>query len=111
MGFMQSCPSHEIGSTARTNQNEQREDPDEGHVYLNINEAAVCSGTVYGWRYCFGPDNDDPPTTLVLVVYRPQQNGFYQLVTGSYYLLTVEERPDPFLCRSTILVASEYFIV
>ena len=108
---MQSCPSREIGSTAHTNQIEQRRYPDEGHVYLNINEAAVCSGTVYGWRYCFGPDNNGPPTSSVLAVYRPQQNGSYQLVPWSYYLLTVEERPDPFLCRSTTLQPSEYFTV
>ena len=110
MGFMQSCPSHEVGSTI-SNQNDQRGSPEEGHVYLNIYEAAVCNGTVYEWTYCFGPDGNDPPHTLVLAMYRPQQNGSYHLVPGSYYLLTVEERPDPFLCRSTILEPSEYFTV
>ena len=48
MGFMQSCPSHE--TTAR-NRNDERGDPEEGRVYLNMNEVAVCSGTVYGWSY------------------------------------------------------------
>ena len=110
MGFMQSCPSHEVGSTAR-NQIRQRENPGEGRVYLNMNEVAVCSGTVYSWRYCFGPDNSDPPYALVLAMYRPQQNGAYQLVPGSYYQLTVDEKPDPFLCRSTTLEPSEYFTV
>ena len=111
MGSMQLCPSYEVGSTAR-NQNNQRRDPEEGHVYLNINEAAVCNGTVYGWTYCYGPDMHDPPYTLVLAMYRPQQNGSYQLVPGSYYLLRVWENPGSnFLCRSTILQPSEYFTV
>ena len=59
----------------------------------------------------FGPDNSDPPYALVLAVYRPRQNGTYQLVPGSYYQLTVDEKPDPFLCRSTTLEPSEYFTV
>ena len=111
MGFMQSCPSHEVGSTAR-NQNDRSVAPQDGRVYLNMNEVAVCNGTVYGWSYCLGPDNDDPPYALVLAMYRPQQNGAYQLVPGSYYQLTVDEKPDPFLCRSTtFLEPSEYFTV
>ena len=44
-------------------------------------------------------------------MYRPQQNGSYQLVPGSYYQLTVDEKPDPVLCRSTTLQPSEYFTV
>ena len=111
MGSMQSCPSYEVGSTAHTNQNERKDNPKDGRVYLNINEAAVCNGTVYGWRYCFGPDDNDPPTSLVLAMYRPQQNGSYQLVSGSYYLLTVLERPDSLLCKSTTLEPSEHFTV
>ena len=110
MGFMQTCPSHEVGSTAR-NQNDQRDYPQEGHVYLNMNEAAVCSGTVYGWSYCFDPDGDEPPHALVLAMYRPQQNGSYQLVPGSYYPLTIEEDLDRFSCSSTTLEPSEYFKV
>ena len=107
---MLSCPSHEVGST-ESNQNDQVRDPEEGHVYLNINEAAVCSGTVYGWRYCFGPDLNRSPTRLVLAMYH-QQNGSYHLVPGSRYPLTVEELPGPnFLCRSTTLQPSEYFTV
>ena len=109
MGFVQSCPSYEVGSSAR-NKNDQRQDTAEGHVYLNMNEAAVCSGTVYGWRYCYDP-NDDPPHTMVLAMYRPQQNGSYQLVPGSYYPLTIEEDLDTFSCRSTTLEPSEYFTV
>ena len=110
IGLMLSCPSYEVGSIV-SNQRDKIGYPNEGHVYLNMNEAAVCSGTVYGWRYCFGPDTVDPPTSLVLAMYRPQQSGSYQMVPGSYYLLTVQERPDPFLCESTILDPSEYFIV
>ena len=110
MGFMQSCPSYEVGSTAH-NQNDQREDPQERQVYLNMNEAAVCSGTVYGWRYCFEPDGDAPPHAIVLAMYRHQQNGAYQLVPGSYYLLTIKEDLDTFSCRSTTLEPSEYFTV
>ena len=111
MGLMQSCPSHEVGSTARE-RNDERRSPEEGHVYLNMNEPAVCNGTVYGWRYCFDPDDDDPPHALVLAMYRPQQNGTYQLVPGSYYPLTVEEDIiNSFSCRSTMLEPSEYFTV
>ena len=109
MGFMQSCPSHEVGSTAQ-NQIGQRRGPEEGQVYLNMNEAAVCNGTVYGWRYCFDPDGDDPPHTLVLAMYRPQQNGSYQLVPGSYYQLAINQGQN-FSCRSTTLEPSEYFTV
>ena len=110
MGFMQSCPSYKVGSTAH-NQNDQREDPQEGRVYLNMNEPAVCSGTVYGWRYCFEPDGDAPPHALVLAMYRPQRNRAYQLVPGSYYLLTIKEDLDTFSCLSTTLEPSEYFTV
>ena len=110
MGFMQSCPSHEVGSTAH-NQNDQRVNPAEGHVYLNMNEVAVCSGTVYGWSYCFDPDGDEPPHAIVLAMYRPQQNEAYQLVPGSYYPLTIEEDLDRFSCKSTTLEPSKYFIV
>ena len=109
MGFMQSCPSYEVGSTAH-NQISQRRAPQEGRVYLNMNEAAVCNGTVYDWRYCFDPDGDDPPHTLVLAMYRPQQNGAYQLVPGSYYLLAIDQGLT-FSCRSTTLEPSEYFTV
>ena len=110
MGFMQTCPSHQVGSTAR-NGNDPRRDSQKGRVYLNMNEAAVCSGTVYGWRYCFDPDGDNPPHVIVLAMYRPQQNGSYQLVPGSYYLLTIEEDLDTFSCRPTTLEPSEYFTV
>ena len=108
---MQLCPSHEVGSTTR-NQNNPRRNPEEGHVYLNIKEASLCNGTVYGWRYCFDPDGDDPPHELVLAMYRPQQNGSYQLVPGSYYPLTMEEEDlNMFSCRLTPLEPSEYFRV
>ena len=113
MGFMQSFASSscEVGST--THNNNLRQIPGEGRVYLNTNETTVCNGTVYGWRYCFDPDGDNPPHTIVLAMYYPQQNGSYQLVPGSYYVLTIEELEDlnTFSCRSTILEPSEYFTV
>ena len=43
--------------------------------------------------------SSDPPYALVLAMYRPQQNGTYQLVPGSYYQLTVDEKPDPFFVQ------------
>ena len=111
MGFIQTCPSYEVGSTARI-AHDQRISPEEGHVYLNMNEPAVCNGTVFGWRYCYDQDGAPPhDQALVLAMYRPQQNGSYQLVPGSYYQLTIEEDLDRFSCRSTTLEPSEYFTV
>ena len=46
-----------------TTTNGERERPDEGRVYLNVNETATCNGTVTGWHYCFHPD-DDLETTI-----------------------------------------------
>ena len=85
-------------------------DPGEGRVYLNLDEEASCSGTVYGWRYCFD-DNNDPPQEMVLAMYRPQQDGTYQLVPGSYYELRVEEEVNSFACRNITLQPSEHFPV
>ena len=107
---MQSCPSYEVGSTA-DNRVGQTERPREGRVYLNLDKVAMCNGTVYGWRYCFDPDDDEPPQELVVAMYRPQQNGTYQLVPGSYYELRVEEALDSFTCRNITLQPSEYFTV
>ena len=88
----------------------ENRDPREGRVYLNLDEVASCTGTVYGWRYCFD-DNDNPPQEMVLAMYRPQQNGTYQLVPGSYYELKVEEEVNSFACRNITLQPSEHFPV
>ena len=87
----------------------ERTAPRDGHVYLNLNEKAMCSGTVYGWRYCFDPD-DDEENELVLAVYRPQPNDRYQLISGSYYELTLGHYEN-FTCRNITLTPSEYFTV
>ena len=78
-------------------------------MYLNLDEEAMCSGTVYGWRYCFDPD-DDEENELVLAMYRPQQNGTYQLVPGSYYELRLGLFSS-FTCRNITLAPSEYFTI
>ena len=85
-------------------------DPEKGRVYLNLDEVASCNGTVYGWRYCFD-DNNDPPQEMVLAMYRPQQDGTYQLVPGSYYELKLEEQVTSFGCRNMTLQPSEQFPV
>ena len=107
-GLMQSCPSNEVGSTSTDVI--EHSDPQEGHVYLNLDEKAMCSGTVYRWRYCFDPDGDRN-NQLVLAMYRPQQNGTYQLVPGSYYELTDLRRRYSFDCRDINLAHSEQFTV
>ena len=43
-------------------------------MYLNLDQKAMCSGTVYGWRYCFDPD-DGEENELVLAMYRRQPNN------------------------------------
>ena len=87
----------------------KRSDPQEGRVYLNLDQKAMCNGTVYGWRYCFDPD-DDEKNELILAMYRPQQNGRYQLISGSYYELRLGHYED-FTCRNISLTPSEYFTV
>ena len=104
---MQSCSSSEVGTTSTDMIDHSN--PREGHVYLNLDEKVMCSGTVYRWRYCFDPDGDNN-NQLVLAMYRPQQNGTYQLVPGSYYELNLG-RHDSFTCRDINLAHSERFTV
>ena len=108
-GLMQSCPSYEVGSTS-TDMIQRSEPDQEGHVHLNLDDGAMCSGTIYGWRYCFDPD-DDQDTELILAMYRPQQNGTYQLVPGSYYELRTSGDFSSFTCKNITLTPSEYFTV
>ena len=54
--------------------------PAEGFIYLNTNKVAMCNGTVYGWRYCFDDDDDEPPLELVVAMYRPQRDGTFRLI-------------------------------
>ena len=98
-----SCP---VGTTSNF---QSSRNPSEGYVYLNPNEAATCSGTVYGWSYCFDPD-DDIEQELIIGMYRPQQNGTYQLVPGSYHQLN-EGFYESFTCRNITLQPSEHFTV
>ena len=86
-----------------------RRDPEEGVVYLNVNKAAACNGTVTGWRYCFDPD-DDPQQQLIIAMYRPQLNGTYKLIPGSYRQLD-EGFEESYTCRNITLQPSEYFTV
>ena len=104
-GVAASCPA---GTTAY-DPDGRRENPGEGRVYLNLNEVATCNGTVYGWRYCFDPD-DDMEQQLIIAMYRPQQNGTYQLVPGSYRQLN-EGFFESFTCRNITLQPSEFFTV
>ena len=78
-------------------------------MYLNLDQKAMCSGTVYGWRYCFDPD-DGEESELVLAMYRPQPNDRYQLISGSYYELRLGHYEN-FTCRNITLTPSEYFTV
>ena len=87
----------------------EHSDPEEGYVYLNLEEEAMCNGTVRRWRYCFDPDDDDN-NQLVLAMYRPQQNGTYQLVPGSYYELELGHR-NSFACKNINLKHNEQFTV
>ena len=78
-------------------------------MYMNLDQKAMCSGTVYGWRYCFDPDHDEE-NELVLAMYRRQPNDRYQLISGSYYELTLGHYEN-FTCRNITLTPSEYFTV
>ena len=78
-------------------------------MYLNLNKAAACNGTVTGWRYCFDPD-DDQQQQLIIAMYRPQQNGTYKLIPGSYRQLD-EGLEESYTCRNITLQTSEYFTV
>ena len=105
---MQSCPP--VGTTDYEADMNTR-NPNEGFVYLNTNEVAMCNGTVYGWRYCFDDDDDEPPLELVLAMYRPQRDGTLRMVPGSRYHLRLEENFDSFTCRDMNLEPSEQFSV
>ena len=106
---MQLCPS--AGTTVFNPNMNGRVDPNEGTVYLNLNERVECSGTVHGWSYRIIPDRDAPPVELILAMYRPQLDGTYQLVPGSYYQLRVEESFNRITKREVELHPSEYFSV
>ena len=84
----------------------------EGRVFLDLNNRAEASGTVYRWTYCYSADGDPPPYELVIAMYRRQQNGSYQLVPGSYRQLRVTTPlGNSFDCQDIDLQTSEYFSV
>ena len=84
----------------------------EGRVYLDLNNRAEASGTVYRWTYCYSADGDPPPYELVIAMYRRQQNGAYQLVPGSYRKLRITTPlGNSFDCQDIDLQTSEYFSV
>ena len=88
-----------------------RRDPFDGQVYLDLNQKAVCNGTVYAWKLCFLASTDEPPLELVLAMYRPQSDGSYQLITGSYHHLELFDDFDTFTCRNVSLQPNQYFAV
>ena len=105
-GFSQLCPTYEAGFTG---QNRDRiRYPTRGRLYMDLEEGSPCAGTVYGWHYCFDPDDDSPPRGIVLAMYKKEDNS-YQLVPGSYYKLRVNEEVESFTCRNITLDPSEYF--
>ena len=95
---MQSCPP--VGTTDYEADMSTR-NPRDGYVNLNTNEVAMCNGTVHGWRYCSGDDNE-PPLELVLAMYRPQRDRTFRMVPGR-----PEENFESFTCRNISLESSE----
>ena len=88
------------------------QDAVEGRVYLDLNNRAETNGTVYRWTYCYSADGDPAPYELVIAMYRPQQNGSYQLVPGSYRQLRITTPlGNSFDCQDIDLQTSEYFSV
>ena len=85
-----------------------RRNPLNGWVYIKINEAATCNGTVYGWSYCLDPVDDRQAQEINIAMYRVQPNGTYRLVDGSYYELKLD---DAFSCGNISLQLSERFTV
>ena len=108
-GLSQLCPTYEAGFTGQDMY--RRRYPTLGRLYVNLEEESPCAGTVYGWHYCFDPDNDSPPRGIVLAMYSQREDGSYQLVPGSYYVLRVNEEVESFTCRNITLEPSEYFSV
>ena len=108
-GVSQLCPTYEVGYTGQDMYSRQYPIP--GRLYMNLEEVSPCAGTVYGWHYCFDPDNDSPPHGIVLAMYSQKRNNSYQLVPGSYYELWVSEEVESFTCRNITLEPSEYFSV
>ena len=108
-GLSQLCPTYEAGFTGQNMYD--REYPNLGELYLNFEEVSPCAGTVYGWHYCFDPDNDSPPRGIVLAMYSQREDNSYQLVPGSYYQLRVNEEIESFACRNITLEPSEYFSI
>ena len=108
-----SAVSSGAGSTrARVSVISARQDAIEGRVYLDLNNRAEASGTVYRWTYCYSADGDPPPYELVIAMYRRQQNGAYQLVPGSYRQLRITTPlGNSFDCQDIDLQTSEYFSV
>ena len=108
-GLSQLCPNYEAGFTGQNMYS--RDYPSLGELYLNLEEESPCAGTVYGWHYCFDPDNDSPPRGIVLAMYSQKEDNSYQLVPGSYYELRVNEEVESFTCCNITLDPSEYFSV
>ena len=82
-----------------------------GQLHMNLEDVSPCIGTVYGWHYCFDPDDDSPPRGIALAMYSQKGNNSYQLVPGSYYELRVSEEVESFTCHNITLDPSEYFSV
>ena len=102
-----------VGSTTSSSSIiDDRQGPTEGRVYLNLNNGTRTSGTVYSWTYCYSADGDPPPYELVIAMYRPQPNGTYQLIPGSYQELRITTRlGSTFDCRDIDLETSDFFKV
>ena len=102
-----------VGSTTSSSSIiDNRQSPTEGRVYLNLNNGTRTSGTVYSWTYCYSADGDPPPYELVIAMYRPQPNGTYQLIPGSYRELRITTPlGSTFDCRDIDLETSDFFKV
>ena len=87
-------------------------EPEPIYVYVNFEDTAPCSGTVYAWRYCSFPTSEDAPFQVFLAIYHNDIEGdTFELVNGSLHNLTVEENTSSLTCQDVPLDPSEQFAI
>lgn len=110
MAVAQTCPSP-IGSALT---NPIRESSNTG-FYLNLDNPAVCSGTVVAWHFCYYRLIET--NVAAFVVYRQSPDGNYQELSESYRVVARQEankrkkRQTGFNCEDIPLPLGEQFDV
>ena len=114
----QHCPSYEVGAADPASLWNGAEELRSNRVFVNINDAAECNGTIYGWRVCplrteDDDDDDESSFQVVLAMYRysSEVDAFF-MVDGSYHELRLREDEIEYgECFDHMLNNSAYFDV